>query len=745
MENGYYAAIGVLAIVIHIIINGPLLKKGSAYTVSREYKAYLWAVLAYYITDALWGIIFLTGKTWILYIDTIFYYIAMASSVVYWCLYVIKYLKIKGNLASFMRTFGISFWAFEVVVLIVNHFYHIFFWFDEAGNYEAHHLRYVALIVQVIMFAAIAIMSFVVAFRTKESSRRRYFTMGIFGLSMFITVIAQTFYPLLPLYSIGLVIGTCIIHIIVQEDEKEEFRRSQKETDDIIATANMGIWHIFLYDNKAPRMKANAKMRELLSLPPEIKDEAEIYNAWFSRIKPSEMDSVNESVSIMKTGRRSENTYLWLDPVLGEQYVRCGGVGEYIEGKGYILRGYHYNVDAAVRREMQRKAELAKALQDAEKANIAKTTFLNSMSHDIRTPMNAIIGFSNIAKKQNKSPEVENSLDKIISSSQQLLSLINDVLDISRVESGTVVYTPKRTNMCHITDEVENVIRGLLVDRYLTFTVTRPQNNTKCYADTDGPRISEILINLLSNAVKFTEDGGSIGLDIQVLENKAIYRVSDTGCGMSEEFLPHVFEDFSQEDHGARTRYKGTGLGMAITKRYVQMMGGTIEVQSQKGKGTVFTVSLPMDLYDVPQDEEEKSIENKKDLKGMKVLLVEDNDLNAEIATVMLEEQGLVVTRACDGVEAVENFKQSPEGHFDLILMDIMMPRMDGLEASRIIRATKRPDSKTVPIIAMTANAFEEDVHKSLEAGMDAHIAKPVVIEDVLKTVNRVVSEPSST
>lgn len=250
-------------------------------------------------------------------------------------------------------------------------------------------------------------------------------------------------------------------------------------------------------------------------------------------------------------------------------------------------------------------------------------------------------------------------------------------------------------------------------------------------------------MNILSNAVKFTNDGGTITFTSECHpgeDEKHIvvrYSVKDTGIGMSDEFLAHIFDEFAQEESGARTQYKGTGLGMAITKRYVDMMGGTISVNSRKGVGTEFIVELPLKRAPEEAIKEQDNIIEKTDLNGVKVLLAEDNELNAEIATVQLEEYGIQITRVSNGKEAVDAFKMNPVGTFDLILMDIMMPVMNGYEATREIRMIHREDADKIPIIAMTANAFAEDVQASLEAGMNAHIIKPLVMEEVLRTIAR--------
>ena len=258
----------------------------------------------------------------------------------------------------------------------------------------------------------------------------------------------------------------------------------------------------------------------------------------------------------------------------------------------------------------------------------------------------------------------------------------------------------------------------------------------------DALRIREVLVNILSNAVKFTNDGGAITFDVRYLPGPderhivARYSVADTGMGISEEFIGHIFDEFSQEENGARTKYKGSGLGMTITKRYVDLMGGTIRVESQKGAGSTFIVELPLELTDESGIVKRECGAGHSDLAGVKVLLAEDNDLNAEIATIQLEELGIQVTRAADGREALRAFSQSPSGTFDVILMDIMMPEMNGYETTAAIRGLpNRPDALRIPIIAMTANAFAEDVQASLDAGMNGHLSKPIVMDEVVKTI----------
>ena len=396
-----------------------------------------------------------------------------------------------------------------------------------------------------------------------------------------------------------------------------------------------------------------------------------------------------------------------------------------------------------VKLEQETNKELNQLRLVVESANAAKSTFLNNMSHDIRTPMNAIIGFTNIAMKHSPSPEIKSCLDKISDSSEHLLALINDVLDISRIESGKIKYVPTPVDIVEVSDSVLTIMYGYLSNRNITFKTELAKPQTR-YVLTDAVRVREVLVNILGNAVKFTNDGGTVTYAVSYNPGKderhinVRYQIADTGIGMTEEFVNHIFDEFSQEEHDARTQYKGTGLGMTITKKYVDLMGGTISVESKKGIGSTFTVELPMEITDACEAKKTDYAVGKVDLTGLKVLLAEDNELNAEIAIVQLEELGMKITRACDGDEVVNIFTDNPPGTFDIILMDVMMPNKNGYEATNVIRnLSNRPDGKEIPIIAMTANAFVEDVQASLDAGMNGHLSKPIVMDEVIKTIAR--------
>ncbi len=819
-----------------------------------------------------------------------------------------------------------------------------------------------------------------------------------------------------------------------KKDEKLE------EMHEILATSKMATWSIFLLDGKPPRMEADDLMLELLGIEDKNLTPEEVYDAWFSNIVPTSLQSVRSSVEKMKNTGSDENTYLWRHPVLGERYVRCGGNAKQVEG-GFVLRGYHYDVDDIVRRQKKKDEALAEqvaiinalsqsfrnvfaanledgtarairlandynvravrevaemtfpfddvvdrwvhetvhpedkerirnllnmenlrkifsrqkqyvgtyrniedeavhyyqfdfrrigdtenivagfqlidtiveeqtarekkekeltearlreekehsevisalstiystifradistheyeilcsvplmkkvaadtgnfdnvkdkiieafmepefkipmsrfldfntlakrlenvntitkeykaptgrwmqsriivkrresdgtareilyvahditkeklhdfkqqealthALSAAQQANKAKTTFLSSMSHDIRTPMNAIIGFTALAQKHSgDQARVKDYLGKISTSGTHLLNLINDILDMSRIESGTVKIQETEVHIPDLLQELYTITQSLINEkRQKLFIETQDVIHKDVFAD--KLRLKRVLLNIIGNAVKFTQPGGDIILRLVEkpcsLTNYASYEfsVKDNGSGMSKEYLGHIFEMFSREQSATISGVQGAGLGMAITKKLVDMMGGDIRVESEEGKGSLFTVSLNLRYESKsvkksrnPSENGTKSHEKEvHDYSEKKALLVEDNDLNREIAAAILEEAGMKVDSVNDGEDAVSAVINAAPDKYDLIFMDIQMPNMDGYTATKEIR--KLPDSKkaNIPIVAMTANAFEEDRRKSFESGMNGHIIKPISIEEIAKVIDEVFDE----
>ena len=758
-----YSIIGILATIILFIINRDVLfvQNGSALTqIQRNYRYFLIGISGYYITDLLWGILESHRLTAILYIDTVVHFIAMAAAVMLWTRYVFSYLDDRNVFGKLLYHAGRLFFLFELIILAVNLFYPVMFWFDEAGAYQTGILRYINLAIQILLFLLTSIYTLWNTLKTEGSVRRRHMTVGFFGIAMVLFIGVQVFYPLLPFYAMGYMIGSCLLHSFVLEDEKEEHRIQLEES----------------------------------------------------------------------------------------------------------------------------REALTHALADAENASRAKTVFLSNMSHEIRTPMNAIIGLNNIAMNDpSVSESVKEHLGRIDDSAQHLLGIINDILDMSRIESGRMTVKNEEFSFAKGLEQINTIISGQCNDKGLKYNCLIKGKVDDFYIG-DEMKLKQVLINILGNAVKFTPEGGSVNFIIQEgskFDGKATLKfiVEDTGIGMSEEFLPHLFEAFSQEDSSTTSKYGSTGLGMPITKSIVELMNGHIEVESEKGKGSVFTVTVTLgeskrqmvssesselnphelkvlvidddqialdharivlgsigincdtaqsgmegvkmaslsagrqenydlilidwkmpemdgvettrqirdvvgqdtpiiiltsfnwdDIADEARDagvdtfvpkplfagnvlDEFRAAFNRKnqelarntvDLEGRRVLLAEDMPINADIIIMVLSMRNIQSDLAENGAIAVEMFEKSDPGYYDAILMDMRMPEMDGLQATKCIRSMDRPDAKSIPIIALTANAFDEDVQRSLQAGLNAHLSKPVEPEILYETLQKLITESAS-
>ena len=407
-----------------------------------------------------------------------------------------------------------------------------------------------------------------------------------------------------------------------------------------------------------------------------------------------------------------------------------------------------YRADLAHRKQEQEKdekykAELLIAAKKAEAANEAKTEFLQRMSHDIRTPINGICGMVNMAEHYAGDLEKQTEYrTKVKKASNLLLELVNEILDMSKLESGEIVLEEIPFNLSSISREVFAVIKQMAAEQNIRIEWEKKEITHRDFIGSPG-YVKRVMMNILSNAVKYNRENGHIYISCMEIPSEQPgmttmeFVCRDTGIGMTEEFQKCVFEPFAQEHTGSRTKFAGTGLGMPIAKNLVEKMGGTITFESEEGAGTTFVIRVPFKI-DMNADKREKQKDvSEKSIKGLHILLAEDNELNMEIAEFMLQNEGTVVTKAWNGQEAVELFRKSKPGEFDVILMDIMMPVMNGYEATKMIRSLDREDAKTIPIIAMTANAFTEDRLRAKEAGMDEHIAKPVDGKLLIKVIHK--------
>ena len=408
-----------------------------------------------------------------------------------------------------------------------------------------------------------------------------------------------------------------------------------------------------------------------------------------------------------------------------------------------LVATIYYQISSKKHREKQYAADLKKAAELAKSANEAKTRFLFNMSHDIRTPMNAIIGFSGLLEKNLQNGEkAKEYLGKICSSGNLLMTIINQILEIARIESGTIALQLKAEDINTVFHTVNTVFEEDIRKKNLQYSADLDVYHTFIFCD--RVKLQEIMLNIISNAIKYTSDGHAVHVKIYEKDSenprkaRFIFTCEDTGIGMSEEYLPHIFEEFSREHTTTENKVAGTGLGLPIVKSMIELMGGSIQVESTQGVGTKFTVDISFDMAsesDVYRDQISEQPDVLEKLEGKRILLAEDNDLNAEIAIELLAEEKIVVDRAKDGAECLDKLEKAVPGYYDMILMDIQMPVMDGYNAAARIRRMKDEKKASIPIVAMTANAFAEDRQKAISMGMNDHVAKPIDMNVLLPVI----------
>ena len=532
------------------------------------------------------------------------------------------------------------------------------------------------------------------------------------------------------------------VNALVEQEEKYKLEARQS-LEDILEGARTGIWTIELEDGCPPRMYADRTMRILLGVPEEIEPEA-CYRHWFEGVDPDYVEMVEEAVREMLKSGRSEVVYPWNHPKLGKIYVRCGGVPDKTFKKpGVSLNGYHQDITETMVTRKNQEQSIMELLERVRQANSAKSEFLSHMSHDLRTPINGILGMLAILEKsQHDAQKQQECRKKIRVSTEHLLSLVNDVLQVSKLESGRPAAVEEPFDLHEALEDCIMILSPLAEEREIRLELE--DSGLRHSRVIGNPlHLKQIMTNVIDNALRYNRPYGSVFVraeETSFHDGTANCRfvIEDTGIGIGEDFKKHIFEPFTQEHQGARTNYNGVGLGMSIVKKLVDQMKGTVKIDSQVGKGSVVQITLPVRADEAGNgasaDENWSMPEN---IAGMRVLLVEDNEINCEIVEYILRDAGVAVVTANNGKAAVDAFAGSEPAAFDCVLMDLMMPVMSGYEAARVIRSLGRSDAETVPIIALSANAFDEDIAMAKDAGMNEHLAKPVDLRKMFQAMSR--------
>lgn len=606
MQLIYYTIIGIVALLIHLIINHDILRGRNRDKVQDSYRHFLLALLVYYVIDALWGVFAYTHSTSLLYLDTIAYYTAGAFTVILWCGYVTTYLNVQGGFKKFLKIFGLLFVIFSIVFLAINHFQQIFFSFDENGNYQALPVRYFALCAQVILFGLTTVKTLAVANNSKGARKRRHMTIALFGIVMIAAVIAQAFYPLCPIYTLGFLIGTCVIHIFVQEGEKAEIRNTMEEYLQVITSSGYGIWK-FTFDNqgKINGLIGNEKWKEIFGLTGTKMTPEETLEYYNNRLTEKSFNEAQKDYDLMRKGFIRNKVFEWIHPKKGLVYLNAGGTKR-IEADGTItISGFIRDVTEEKYAQDRMNSTLERARKQAEDANKAKSAFLVNMSHDIRTPMNAIISFTNILQSNlDDKAKCLDYIKKIQNSSQFLLSLTNNVLEMSHNESGKIFLERNLISTQSFEDMTDDLFTDLARESGLSFS--NEYHLIHEYVIGDETKIRELTLNIVGNAIKYTPAGGSVKLSLIEGEcDKPGYTMftaiaEDSGVGISEEVLPHIFDEYPK-DSSSSNKNASTGLGLPIVKKILDLMGGDIQIESKAGKGTKVTIKI---ILEVPTAEQ---------------------------------------------------------------------------------------------------------------------------------------------
>lgn len=748
-----YVEVTLVCIVASIIL---LVQTIRTIEKSRKKTIFILVVISailYLILDMFWGLfenkIFEVSSA-IFQWQSALYFVFSALISYFWFLYA-EYLQ-DSTLFS-RRRIVVVLISLPMVFVVIMSFVSIktgyFFYIDELGHYHRGdgHLLHTLLAYSYLIITGIKaiIKSFMKKYRKQK---REYFTITSFMVYPLFFGYLQTMFYDLPLLCIGIVLAMLQSYLYIQSFEKEHHTNLS-----VILSYNK----LFISSYYADLETGDCQLiiQEVETDYPEIsrgayRDMINLYINYFCHKEDREMMREKCADEYVRSHLSEENPYYSFNfrrqghDGEADKWFRFHVILSSLNEKGEVksLVVAIMDVDETTQKELEYQKKL-------EIANHAKSDFLSNMSHDIRTPMNAILGFATLLERDAENVDlVREHTKKILSSGEHLLGLINDVLDMSKIESGKVAIHSSVFSLENMLDEICTVMRPQIDEKNQNFVLEKEGLRQEAIVG-DKTHLMQVLLNLLSNAVKYTPNFGDITLRVRRIEKTGYhleFAVQDTGIGMTEEFVKTIFEPFVRSEKEIAKGTQGTGLGMAIAKNLVELMGGTIEVQSEPGEGSIFTVNLELGIQSsiiegVSTAMMGEEIEDTNILTGMHLLVAEDNMLNAEIITELLDMEGASCQIAGNGRIALETFQASGENEFDMILMDVQMPEMNGYEATKAIRACDHPRAKSIPIAALTANAFAEDIQTAMNSGMNAHVSKPINMEKLKATIKEIIAE----
>ena len=761
----YAITAGVSCITIYVVLNR-IISTDHKLTIDKKLVRLLLFFCVFCFIDMIWGALSsrLLIVSQVLYtIFTYAFHLGAALSAFIWAGYVIHYLKVRKKYHVLLNTVRGIVLSVQIIVLISNVWNRWFFYVDADANYHSYTLRNFMFVMQFLYYIALIIFSLVKFMLDgcrkvlDKDMLARYRSAFIFSCVPLAFGFGQMLWPDASMYSLGFMLTSVLIYSYNVSVEREVYletiyKNENNKLQEVVLGLSSDYQAIYLVNLDTDEYEMFGESVDYIDkITDRLEQSGNFFNDVASNLEkvvvPDDCDKVRNMFDKEHICRElatkksiSFNYRLVVDSACKYFLCKIIKVHGNSESNNRIIIGV-FDDDGRIRLEAEQKQAIENALLKAEDANKAKTTFLFNMSHDIRTPMNSILGFTKLAQKHIYDDDREylsSCLEKVSMSGNHLLSLINDVLDMARIESGKMTINLKPESIIEQNGQIVSIIQELASIKSIDFT-SEVINVEKEWLMIDALHLKQIILNVLSNAVNYTKAGGNVHYSIEqkvIGDTKVsiIFTVRDNGIGMTSEFLEKIYDEFERENNATASGVQGTGLGMSIVKKLVDMMEGSIVIDSARNVGTTVTVTLDFDVSE--SDVKVNSIDLMGDIPpGHRVLLVDDNFLNREIASDFLEDFGVEWEEACDGIEAVDIIKKHEPGYFDIILMDIQMPRMNGYEATKAIRELDNEQLANTPIIAMTANAFEDDIKDAMNAGMNAHLPKPIDIEIFYKAL----------